>query len=740
MRIAPAVSLSPEERAHLQRLARAGPRSARRLRARIVLRAAAGEQNREIARAESVSRVTVARWRDRFRRLRLPGLEDQDRPALSAPSVASGTVRQIVRATLTRPPAYRRAWTTRSLAREFGVSHMTVRRIWQAYRIRPIRFDSWPLRPDPAAPLVPGDVLGLFLRPPEGVLVISLVPRASRRSGGSLGPPSGPREPIRPASVLPSSPEFRAAPSDLPTRATRIRDSPQELLRFLGGLGRRVEADAALRLVGTAGAFGDPEPLDRWRARRPNTETVLVPGWEEWKGRVARELRELGRIPSPASASKSRAEAVRSLSQFVHDYGDRTGAFEWLAPRRSARAGDAAFRLRYDLAVTDHPGFKSPPPLASTVVASRAPDAQTREMARNVLRNCLRVKPGEKVTIDSWTATLPEANAMVLEALDLGARPLLLYQDEPTYWAATAETRLENLGHLGEHRKAAIEHTDVLVSFFGPSDRERFHALPAAVNSRLWEYNAALYRAAARSGARSAQIALGRASPASARMYGVDLATWRKELVEGCLVPPPELRRRGAPLAAALSAGRELRISHPNGTDLKLRLRRRKAQLSDGFVPPTRQKRDWNLVTLPAGVVVVAVDERFAEGSFHSNVRSAIGMSDTVGEVAGGRWIFERGHLARFSYEEGGELFSQSYAKAGAGRDLPGSLSVGLNDSISVSPLLEDQSAGTVSFHIGRNDHVGGSTSASWWAWLFLRGATVSVDGRTILKEGKWVR
>ncbi|MCI4349952.1 MAG: aminopeptidase [Thermoplasmata archaeon] len=354
-----------------------------------------------------------------------------------------------------------------------------------------------------------------------------------------------------------------------------------------------------------------------------------------------------------------------------------------------------------------------------------------------VLRKSLRVHAGEHVTIESWTETLPAANAFVLESLLLGARPLLLYQDEPTYWAAAAEVRPEFLARLGEHRRAAMERTDVLVSFFGPSDRERVHAMPRPTMLKLGEYRDALYRAAARSGARAVQMAVGRASAASARMYGVELDRWKHELNAATLVDPAKLHAVGIALRRRLERGRELRITHPNGTDLRLYLKHRRPSLVDGIVPPASPKGDWNMVTLPAGVVNVALDEQQAEGVLRANVASSVGMSDTVGEVGGGRWTFAKGRLTRFTYEQGGEFFSPSYARAGAGRDRPGTLSIGLNPRIAMAPLLEDQGLGTVTLQIGRNDHAGGSTRSDWWAWLLLRDARAVLDGKILLDRGR---
>jgi leucyl aminopeptidase (aminopeptidase T) len=219
-------------------------------------------------------------------------------------------------------------------------------------------------------------------------------------------------------------------------------------------------------------------------------------------------------------------------------------------------------------------------------------------------------------------------------------------------------------------------------------------------------------------------------------MYVVELNAWRRELVDGTLVSPKVLHRRGRRVAERFRKGKELEITHPNGTHLTLRLRGRKPHVSDGDVGRAGASGDWSLLTLPAGVVTVAVDESFAEGSFRSNLRTSTGLSDSVGDFQGGRWKFEGGRLRDFSFEVGTELFAQSYGRAREGKERPAALSIGLNERISDAPLLEDQGLGTVGMHIGRNDQLGGTTRSPWWAWLFQRGSTVTVDGDLLLKAG----
>ncbi|HEV2317650.1 MAG TPA: helix-turn-helix domain-containing protein [Thermoplasmata archaeon] len=730
MRVAPEVQLSPEERSRLQAMA-GGPRnSARARRARYVLAASQGLENQAIARAEGVSRLTVARWRLRFLRSRLAGLSDQPRPALSARWIPEETVRRIVRTTMAGRSDRRGPWSTRALAAACGVSHMTVRRVWRAYHLRPLRVGNLPFRPDPVIPWVPRDVVGLFLRPPQAALVFSLGP-----SSELLRRPTPERSEVSFPAMLPA-----ARQDHPPIESTRSgpKGHPSEFPRFLGALERQVAAELPLRILATGSHLTEASFVERWQVHRPEVSLVHVPHWATWKERAVRELRATGQPSARPHQTKTRGEALRSIALFLGDYPIDGAPFEWLAPARAAGTGAAAYRLRYDLAVTGHPGFMSRSAPATPMAPKPAPSSPAREMARIILGKYLRVARRERVTIESWSATLEEANAFSLEALRLGARPLLLYQDEPTYWAATQEVAPEDLAQLGEHRRAALERTDVFVSFFGPSDRERFHALPSAALEKLGDYQDSMYRAAAKAGARAVQMAVGRASPESARMYGVDLAAWRKELVDGCLLDPGELRDRARRVGAALATARELEIRHPNGTDLRLRLRHRKPIVSDGTVHPATRQGSWSLVTLPTGVVAVALDERAGEGVFRSNVRSSVGLSDAVGELAGGRWTFQGGRLRRYAYDEGAELFAESYARAPAGKDRPGSLSIGLNPAIAKAPLLEDEGAGTLTLHIGRNDYVGGSNHVYWWAWLFLRGGDLLVDGRPLLRRGRW--
>jgi leucyl aminopeptidase (aminopeptidase T) len=683
----------------------------------------------EIGRVLGVSRQTASRWRRRFLMARLRGLEPRAAARVVSGRIAEERVRAIARAAGLRDAARNRPWSTRRLARAMGVSHSTIRRIWDAYGVRPVRFGAWPPRPDPEQPLVPRDILGVYLRPPDYGVALSLSREDGPAYGGGM-PREREQEVASPLAALLQG--WPGVPG--PSRGARL----EGWLRFLAALTVLARATPDIALVGCAPGLLPAREIAEWRSAHPTVRMELLESPEQWSVRLAGTLAALGR----SGASRyfgARGELVRSVRLALAAYSSSSGPFQWVASEKEASAGEAGFRLRYDLSVTGHPGFKKAGAVERAMPRNADADPRARAMARLVLRKSLRVRPDERVTIESWSGTLEYANAFVLESLRLGARPILLYQDEPTYWAAASEVPPAQLARVGEHQRAAMARSDVFVSFYGPSDRARWHALPRPTMFKLDEHREALYRAAARSGSRAVQLALGRASEASARLYGTDLAPWREELIEGTLVDPDKLHRRAAPLADRLKRGRVVEIHHPNGTRLRLGLRHRTPSVSDGRVPRASPRVAWDLVQLPAGVVMVALDERVADGSFHSNVPNSVGVMDSIGEVAGAQWDFVHGRLTRYRYEQGQDLFAQSYGRAGPGRDVPGILSIGLNERIDKAPLLQDQAYGAITLQLGRNVQLGGATANDWWAWLILRGADLAIDGRPVLRAGKLV-
>ncbi len=143
------IILSAEERSTLQRWAqRHSSSQALALRSKIVLACADGDLHGEIAVKLGCHPVTVGKWRKRFAELRLDGLVDAPRPG-TARTIGDDVIEAVVVETLETAPPDATHWSTRGLAAKHGISHTTVREIWQAFGLKPWREDSFKVSPDP---------------------------------------------------------------------------------------------------------------------------------------------------------------------------------------------------------------------------------------------------------------------------------------------------------------------------------------------------------------------------------------------------------------------------------------------------------------------------------------------------------------------------------------------------------------------------------------------------------------
>ncbi len=175
MRVAPVITLTPEERCQLTRWSH-GRSTPHRLvdRATIVLRAAEGKTNEEIVNDLRLNPRTVGLWRSRFALLRSAGIEkDAPRPGRT-PRLSPQVIRTIIEKTLITKPKGETHWSTRTMAREVGVHSTTVHRIWKLHGIKPHLTQSFKLSRDQKFEEKMVDVVGLYMNPPEKSVVFSV--------------------------------------------------------------------------------------------------------------------------------------------------------------------------------------------------------------------------------------------------------------------------------------------------------------------------------------------------------------------------------------------------------------------------------------------------------------------------------------------------------------------------------------------------------------------------------------
>ena len=363
-------------------------------------------------------------------------------------------------------------------------------------------------------------------------------------------------------------------------------------------------------------------------------------------------------------------------------------------------------------------------------------EAGPAQVAESLLGTAVGVRKGEDVLIESWNHTLPYATACVAEARRRGARPLLLLEDEAAYWRsleiAPSAATWSRVGHA---EWAAVEAADAYVLFPGPADRPRFNQLPPARARELSADDDEWFRRTRRAKVRVVRSLLGYASDAQAGHWGISAATWRSQLVRGTVDADPTAVHRDATSAAEkLRRGKLLRLTASNGTDVTMKLRNRAPAVEDGVVGPEDLRSGFNITVSPPGAVVVAIDEKSAEGVVIANRPSFL----REGRVEGGQWEVHQGKLTNFWYTDGQSAFEAGYQAAPKGHDILSLFSIGLNGALAPGvPQVEDQEAGAVALAVGGNRFYGGTNGCSYVSWIIIGEATVAVDGKPLCDRGK---
>jgi len=170
-RVAPAIELNPVMKSTLDHLARsASTPQALALRSRIVLAAAAGQANQQIATALQVPEVTVGKWRRCFASQGLDGLRDAARSG--RPPKHSQEILQKVQRRVCQQPKHYRRWSVRTLATDLGLPSSTVHQMLVASGLQPHRVRTFTFSPDPDFEAKLLDIVGLYLNPPDHALVL----------------------------------------------------------------------------------------------------------------------------------------------------------------------------------------------------------------------------------------------------------------------------------------------------------------------------------------------------------------------------------------------------------------------------------------------------------------------------------------------------------------------------------------------------------------------------------------
>jgi transposase len=337
MRKAPVVLLSLEERKELEKWAR-GRSTPHRLvqRARIVIRAADGMQNKDIATELGISEPCVGKWRNRFHQLRLEGIrKDAPRPGRN-PKISEETVKAIIERTLHTKPHGATHWSTRTLGRALGISHMTVQRVWDAHNIKPHLTRSFKLPTDEEFVEKTVDVVGLYVNPPEHAVVLSFdektqiqaLERAQTILPVRPGLPEGRSYDYRRNGTTDLFAAFNMLDGTVITEVHR-RHRHQEFLIFLRHVDELVPADLQVHMIMDNLKVHTHDTVKRWLARHPRFRFHFVPKGASWMNAVERWFSEITTKQIRRGSFKSVPALVKAIKEFIESYNEDPRPFVW---------------------------------------------------------------------------------------------------------------------------------------------------------------------------------------------------------------------------------------------------------------------------------------------------------------------------------------------------------------------------------------------------------------------------
>ncbi|HLQ41696.1 MAG TPA: hypothetical protein VK189_02465, partial [Thermoplasmata archaeon] len=177
----------------------------------------------------------------------------------------------------------------------------------------------------------------------------------------------------------------------------------------------------------------------------------------------------------------------------------------------------------------------------------------------------MHIQPKENVIVECWNHGLDAAKEIVYQLRAVGARPMLLLEDEETHWRSVEDLPPAKLGQVSASEWAALSKADAYVFFPGPADIARYRK-NMEKSQAATSYNSDWYRRAERAGLRGARVLLGYVSRERARTYGFEFDAWRDMILRASSVDFSAISRKGKKLAALLSKDAEVEVSAPNGT------------------------------------------------------------------------------------------------------------------------------------------------------------------------------
>ena len=339
MRIAKTIDLDGQTERELRILSKRRRIEARlQQRARVVLLAAKGWQNKDIAVEVGLDRRQVALWRQRFLDGGIDALR-KDAPRSGRPATVTAEVESgIVQATLHDTPLNATHWSTRTLAQHLGLGATTIRRVWRSNGLKPHLSRTFKLSRDPLFEDKLLDVVGLYLNPPEHALVLSCDEKsqiqALNRTQPGLPMKRGRAGTVTHDYKRHGTTTLFAALNTLNGRVISMcqpRHRHGEWLKFLRLIDRKTPKHLSLHLIVDNYATHNHPEVQAWLLKHPRFVMHFTPTGASWLKMVERFFRDITDKRIRRDSFSSVAELELAIDLYVAGHNNNPKPFIWTA-------------------------------------------------------------------------------------------------------------------------------------------------------------------------------------------------------------------------------------------------------------------------------------------------------------------------------------------------------------------------------------------------------------------------
>ncbi len=360
------------------------------------------------------------------------------------------------------------------------------------------------------------------------------------------------------------------------------------------------------------------------------------------------------------------------------------------------------------------------------------------KLSQRMVGQCAGIKEGEIVSIYGNVRDMPLLENLAVQVRKAGAFPLLLVGSDDLGRRLIVDVPEKYDSQAPRLDLKLAEFVDAALILDWGSDPSRNADIPGQRLEALNKASAPVFDVYAKRGIRAVNLGNGMyPSSYNAALYGMTVENLSKLFWDAVNLDYTQIQSVGKTVSGQLAQGKEVRITNPNGTDLKFQIAGRPVIISDGVISAEDQQRGFaaTQVYLPAGEVFLTPVPGTAEGKVVIDRMWYFGK-----EINGLTFIFKAGKLTDMTGKPGFEVVKARYDLAGQGKDEFAFVDVGINPKMSIpegSKLQNWTVPGMISIGVGGNVWAGGTNTCPYGLSGFLPGSTLKIDGKPLVELGK---